>query len=212
MFGLSRVPTKMLDRPRCSADEQGRQIVNILYIDCSPRMESHSRGLSSAIVERLLTIAPGATIIRRGLGAAPLPHATSEYATTLSSPATLAAPLEGSLDLSEELIREVEAADAILIGAPMHNLTVPSVLNTWIDQILRAGRTFKSTPNVRRYRLAAGISQEAVAVRMGVDRAFISGIERGLQNATLLTIWQTSQALGVKPADLLNETVAKVRS
>jgi transcriptional regulator with XRE-family HTH domain len=31
--------------------------------------------------------------------------------------------------------------------------------------------------NVRRYRLAAGISQEAVAERMGVDRAFISGIE-----------------------------------
>jgi FMN-dependent NADH-azoreductase len=28
----------------------------------------------------------------------------------------------------------------------MHNLTVPSVLKAWIDQILRAGRTFMSTP------------------------------------------------------------------
>ena len=65
--------------------------------------------------------------------------------------------------------------------------------------------------NVRRIRLAAGISQEAVAERMGVDRAFISGIERGLKNATLLTIWQTSQALGVRPADLLDENVPKVR-
>ena len=65
--------------------------------------------------------------------------------------------------------------------------------------------------NVRRIRLAAGISQEAVAERMGVDRAFVSGIERGLQNATLLTIWQTSQALGVRPADLLDEHVPKVR-
>lgn len=28
----------------------------------------------------------------------------------------------------------------------MHNLTVPSVLKAWIDQILRAGRTFRSAP------------------------------------------------------------------
>jgi FMN-dependent NADH-azoreductase len=120
--------------------------MNILHIDCSPRVASHSRALSAAIVAKLLEVAPGATIVRRDLGAAPLPHATSDYATTLSSPATLAAPLAGSLDLSEALIREVEAADAIVIGTPMHNLTVPSVLKAWIDQILRAGRTFRSTP------------------------------------------------------------------
>jgi len=119
---------------------------NILHIDCSPRAESHSRQLSAAIVEKLLEVAPDASICRRDFGAAPLPHAASNYATTLSSPATLAAPLKGSLDLSEMLIQEVEAADAIVIGTPMHNLTVPSVLKAWIDQILRAGRTFKSTP------------------------------------------------------------------
>jgi transcriptional regulator with XRE-family HTH domain len=66
--------------------------------------------------------------------------------------------------------------------------------------------------NVRKYRLQAGISQEAVAERMGVDRAFVSIIERGQQNATLLTIWEASQALGVRPADLLNENVAKGRT
>jgi len=65
--------------------------------------------------------------------------------------------------------------------------------------------------NVRRYRLAAKLSQEAVAVRMGVDRAHVSAIERGLQNATLLTIWQASQALGVRPAELLEENVSKAK-
>ena len=60
---------------------------------------------------------------------------------------------------------------------------------------------------MRRYRLAAGLSQEAVAERMGVDRAYVSGIERGKQNATLLTVWQAAEALGVRPADLFNETV-----
>jgi transcriptional regulator with XRE-family HTH domain len=61
--------------------------------------------------------------------------------------------------------------------------------------------------NVKRYRAAAGLSQEAVAERMGVDRAYVSGIERGRQNATLLTVWQAAQALGVRPVDLLDESV-----
>ena len=120
--------------------------MNILHIDCSPRPESHSRQLSAAIVKKLLEVAPGATISRRDLAVAPLPHASPDYATTLSSPATLAAPLRGALELSEALIQEVEAADVIVIGTPMNNLTVPSVLKAWIDQILRAGRTFKSAP------------------------------------------------------------------
>ncbi|MDL2403407.1 FMN-dependent NADH-azoreductase [Rhizobium mayense] len=120
--------------------------MNILHIDCSPRLESHSRQLSAAIVKKLLEVAPDANISRRDLGASPLPHAGSDYATTLSSPATLAAPLKGALDLAEALIHEVEAADVVVIGTPMHNLTVPSVLKAWIDQIVRAGRTFRSTP------------------------------------------------------------------
>ncbi|WP_424626801.1 FMN-dependent NADH-azoreductase [Bradyrhizobium sp. SYSU BS000235] len=120
--------------------------MNILHIDCSPRLESHSRQLSAAIVKQLLAVAPSASISRRDFAATPLPHASPEYATTLSSPATLAAPLKGALELSETLIQEVEAADVIVIGTPMNNLTVPSVLKAWIDQILRAGRTFKSTP------------------------------------------------------------------
>jgi FMN-dependent NADH-azoreductase len=120
--------------------------LNILHLDCSPRPNSHSRQLSSAIIGKLVEAAPAARISRRDLGADPLPHATADYAVTLSSPATLAAPVEGSLELSEQLIGEVEWADAIVIGTPMHNLTVPSVLKAWIDQVLRAGRTFRSTP------------------------------------------------------------------
>ena len=59
--------------------------------------------------------------------------------------------------------------------------------------------------NMRRFRLAAGLSQEAVAVRMDVDRAHVSSMERGQQNITLLTLWEASQALGVRPAALLEE-------
>lgn len=120
--------------------------MNILHPDFSPRPESHSRRLSAAVVKRLQKVAPGASISRRDFGAAPLPHATPDYATALSTPATLAAPPKGALDLSETLIREVEAADVIVIGTPMNNFTVPSVFKAWIDHILRVGRTVKSTP------------------------------------------------------------------
>ncbi len=66
--------------------------------------------------------------------------------------------------------------------------------------------------NVRVYRRAAGLSQEAVAARMGVDRAYVSAIERGLQNVTLLTILQVAESLNVRPADLLVKSVQKSRS
>ena len=66
--------------------------------------------------------------------------------------------------------------------------------------------------NVRRYRVAAGLSQEAVAVKMGVDRAYVSGMERGQQNVTLLRMWHLAEAWGVRPADLLDETVEEAET
>lgn len=59
--------------------------------------------------------------------------------------------------------------------------------------------------NLRRLRLSAKLSQEAVAERMGVDRAHVSSMERGQQNVTLLTLWAASEALGARPAALLDE-------
>jgi FMN-dependent NADH-azoreductase len=46
------------------------------------------------------------------------------------------------LSLSDSLLTELEEADEYVIGVPMHNFGVPSVLKLWIDQIARVGRTF----------------------------------------------------------------------
>ncbi|CAD6529648.1 FMN-dependent NADH-azoreductase [Paraburkholderia sabiae] len=123
--------------------------MNILHIDCSPRRESHSRQLSAAIVAKLLTILPDAHIHRRDLGYEPIPHAGADYADALSTPASLAAAGRSAdaVLLAEQLIEEVERSDVIVIGTPMNNFTVPSVLKAWIDQILRVGRTMQSTPS-----------------------------------------------------------------
>lgn len=121
--------------------------MNILHIDCSPREESHSRDLSAGLVTRLVALHPGASVTRRDLARTPVPHTSSDYATALASPAALADDrLATATALSEALIREIEGADAVVIGTPMHNFTVPSVLKAWIDQILRMGRTIGVTP------------------------------------------------------------------
>ncbi|RMB01973.1 helix-turn-helix domain-containing protein [Eilatimonas milleporae] len=57
--------------------------------------------------------------------------------------------------------------------------------------------------NLRHYRQEAGISQDALAAKMGVDRAHVSAMERGQQNVTIITLWHAALALDVKPAALL---------
>jgi transcriptional regulator with XRE-family HTH domain len=51
---------------------------------------------------------------------------------------------------------------------------------------------------MRRLRLDSGLRQEAVAERLDVDRAHVSGIECGRHNVTLLTLWQAAQAPGCR--------------
>jgi transcriptional regulator with XRE-family HTH domain len=50
--------------------------------------------------------------------------------------------------------------------------------------------------NVQRLRTEAGLSQAALAERMGVDRAYVSGLELGQRNPTIVTLWHIAKALG----------------
>jgi transcriptional regulator with XRE-family HTH domain len=59
--------------------------------------------------------------------------------------------------------------------------------------------------NLKRYRMKAAISQDALAAKMGIDRAHVSAMERGRQNVTIVTLWHAALALGVKPAALLED-------
>jgi transcriptional regulator with XRE-family HTH domain len=52
--------------------------------------------------------------------------------------------------------------------------------------------------NIRRYRREKGLSQAEMANRMGVDRAYISGLELGQRNPTIITLWHAAQALDVE--------------
>jgi transcriptional regulator with XRE-family HTH domain len=57
--------------------------------------------------------------------------------------------------------------------------------------------------NVRRLREKRGWSQEEFAFQSGLHRTYISGIERGARNPTVLVLKEMADALGVSPKDLL---------
>lgn len=57
--------------------------------------------------------------------------------------------------------------------------------------------------NVRRCRLALDMTQEELAEAAGVSQQYISGLERGQRNPTVVTLWELSRPLKVEPADLL---------
>ena len=56
---------------------------------------------------------------------------------------------------------------------------------------------------VHRHRIALGISQEDFADQAGLDRTYVSGIERGIRNPTLLVLLRLSQVLKVPISNLL---------
>ena len=58
---------------------------------------------------------------------------------------------------------------------------------------------------VNALRVALGLSQEDFAGRVGLDRTYVSGIERGLRNPTLLVLLRLAQALEVSVTGLLEE-------
>jgi FMN-dependent NADH-azoreductase len=49
------------------------------------------------------------------------------------------------VELADQLLAEVKAADVIVIGLPMYNFSVPSQLKSWFDHLARAGVTFQYT-------------------------------------------------------------------
>lgn len=56
---------------------------------------------------------------------------------------------------------------------------------------------------IRRARIELGMSQEALALHVGLDRSYMGGIERGEHNVALMNLLKIATALGLKPSDLL---------
>jgi len=62
---------------------------------------------------------------------------------------------------------------------------------------------------VRRYRHRLGYSQEDFAYEAGLDRTYVSGIERGVRNPTVATLLRITDTLGTTPGALLKAAEKK---
>jgi transcriptional regulator with XRE-family HTH domain len=59
--------------------------------------------------------------------------------------------------------------------------------------------------NVRRIRIQRGLTQEQFAERSGFSQQYISDLERGRRNPTIISLLELAQALGARPVELLDE-------
>lgn len=57
--------------------------------------------------------------------------------------------------------------------------------------------------NFARIRREKGLTQEDIEERSGFSQQYISGLEQGARNPTVVTLYELSQALGVSHLDLL---------
>ena len=63
--------------------------------------------------------------------------------------------------------------------------------------------------NLKRFRQELGLSQEEFAFEAGLHRTYISGVERGVRNPTILVLEEIALALGVPSAKLLEDVPRK---
>lgn len=123
--------------------------MNILQINSSLRgTQSESTRVANAIVAKVAAANPGATVTVRDLGANPHPVLDEAALGALFTPADQrTADQAARVALDDALIAEAQAADVIVLGAPMYNFGMPIQLKAWFDAIARAGVTFRYTEN-----------------------------------------------------------------
>jgi FMN-dependent NADH-azoreductase len=121
--------------------------MNILQINSSLRgANSESTRVAGNIVAKLRAANPGASVTVRDVGANAHPVLDEAALGALFTPAEQrTAEQAARVAQDDALIAEIQAADAVVIGAPMYNFGMPVQLKAWFDAIARAGVTFRYT-------------------------------------------------------------------
>lgn len=121
--------------------------MKLLHIDSSILGDnSASRQLSREVVQAWQAADASIEVVYRDLAADAISHfsaATLLAAGTAEEARDAAQAFEARL--SQETLDEFLAADAVVIGAPMYNFSVPTQLKAWIDRVAVAGKTFRYT-------------------------------------------------------------------
>ena len=121
--------------------------MNLLLVTSSLFGEaSQTRQIAREFVATWQRGNPGTRVVERDLTPETMPHLTQATLGAVMTPVDKRTPEQAALaGFADALIAEVEAADTIVLAAPMYNFTIPTTLKAWLDHIARAGRTFRYT-------------------------------------------------------------------
>ena len=120
--------------------------LNILEVQASARgTDSISRDLTADLIVALQDRHGTAEVTRRDL-AKGLPFIDEAWVEANFTPDEERSSTHRQiLSRSDDLVAELQAADVIVIGAPIYNFSIPAVLKAWVDMIARARLTFRYT-------------------------------------------------------------------
>ena len=118
-------------------------MTNVLIITSSALgTSSVSTRLAEEYEALLRTVHADLHVVRRDVGADPIPHLTLETVGAIRGANDTDAHRRTQA-LSDQLVGELRAADLIVIASPMYNFGISSTLKAWFDHVLRAGVTFR---------------------------------------------------------------------
>ncbi|MHC8945112.1 FMN-dependent NADH-azoreductase [Advenella incenata] len=118
-------------------------MTTLLVVETSPRGSgSISRNMTHSFLKRWKTANPSGDVIERDLVKTDLQFITEHWLEAYFTPADQhTSQMKERLQLSDELIDELQAADQLVIATPVYNYNVPASLKAWIDAIVRKGKT-----------------------------------------------------------------------
>ncbi|HKP26872.1 MAG TPA: NAD(P)H-dependent oxidoreductase [Dongiaceae bacterium] len=121
----------------------------VLFVSSSLFGQKSQSGLiARELVDSLRAAQPDLALTERTLSADTIPHLSQgAFAAAMQPAADRSKEARAAAALADRLIEEVEAADILVIAAPMYNFSIPSTLKAWIDHITRSGRTFRYGAN-----------------------------------------------------------------
>jgi FMN-dependent NADH-azoreductase len=124
-------------------------MTTLLKIDVSPRGDhSISCRLSAQFAEKWKQARPDGKVITRNLAATELPFVELPWIrAAFSDPSTHDEAQKAAIQIGNELIAELRAADEYLLATPMYNFNVPARLKAYIDHVVRSGQTFNANPD-----------------------------------------------------------------
>ena len=122
-------------------------MAKLLVVEASPRGEySISRSLAKSFVEQWKTAHPDGKVVERDLAKMDLPYVNLPWMGASLTPIEKHTPeMKAVLQVSDELVGELLDADHIAISTPVYNYNIPANLKSYVDHIVRKGRTLGTT-------------------------------------------------------------------